>query len=143
MKPKLSDIKYPLMFNQKVSNVISSIYNNIDVFAEIVSNYFKEKKNEDDLGIFCFLTFPSVFGSLINDKFCELACDFASKIFTLDGKSKLADALFESFWLESHDFNYFFWNEIRKSRACLKNAFWQSDYYYSQRSLRCYANWKL
>ena len=114
MKPKLSDIKYPLMFNQKVSNVISSIYNNIDVFAEIVSNYFKEKKNEDDLGIFCFLTFPSVFGSLINDKFCELACDFASKIFTLDGKSKLADALFESFWLESHDFNYFFWNEIRK-----------------------------
>ena len=28
-------------------------------------------------------------------------------------------------------------------RACLKNAFWQSDYYYSQRSLRCYANWKL
>ena len=33
--------------------------------------------------------------------------------------------------------------KLENLETCLKNAFWQSDYYYSQRSLRCYANWKL
>ena len=112
---------YPSMFNQKLSQLVSQIYNQVDEFAKITVNFFE--KYESHLTIFSYSTFPSLFGMFIADEFCKYACKFIISVFEISKNSAISDALLTSFFFGASIFYESLWQNISASLRYLnKNS---------------------
>lgn len=72
---------YPLMFTQKISSIITAIYDKPLEFAQTTFEFFKNDSSH--LLIFAYTTFPAIFGMFLGKEFCECGFNFLKNVLFL------------------------------------------------------------